>query len=116
MLEFLKDWGIERNIISISLDNAYSNDNMQNMLKEHICLSNSLLLNGEFFHIRCFAHILNLIVQDCLKVTRDALHKIRQSVHYVRASKSRKEQFFQCVKHVCGIDTSIGLRSNCVSR
>ena len=54
MLVFLKDWGIERKIFSITLDNGSSNDSMQNLLKEHLCLSNSLLLNGEFFHIRCF--------------------------------------------------------------
>ena len=115
MLKFLNDWGIER-IFSITLDNSFSNDNMQNTLKEHICLSNSLLLNGELFHIRCFAHILNLIVQDGLKIASDALHKIRQSVHYVRASENRKKQFFQCVEQVGGIDTSIGLRSDCVTR
>ena len=86
------------------------------MLKEHLCLSNSLLLNGEFFHIRCSTHILNLIIQDGLKVASDAFLKIRQSVHYVRASKSRKKRFFQCVEQVGGIDTSIGLRSDCVTR
>ena len=64
VLEFLKDWGIERKIFSITLDNAYSNDNIQNILKEHLCLSKSLLLNGEFFHIKCSTHILNLVVQD----------------------------------------------------
>ena len=62
VLEFLKDWGIERKIFSITLDNTSSNDNMQNMLKEHLYLSNSLLLNGEFFNIICSGHILNLIV------------------------------------------------------
>ena len=51
VLEFLKDWGIERKIFFITLDNAFSNDNMQNILNEHLCLSNNLLLNGEFFHI-----------------------------------------------------------------
>ena len=76
VFEFLKDWGIERRIFSITLDNESSNDNMRNILKEHLCLSNSLLLNGEFFHIRYSAHILNLIVQDGLKVTSDALHLI----------------------------------------
>ena len=87
VLQFLKDWGIERKIFSITLDNASSNDSMQNLLKEHLCFSNSLLLNGKFFHIRCTTHILNLIVQDGLKVASDALHKIRQSVHYVRHRK-----------------------------
>ena len=38
-----------RKMFFITLDNASSNDNMQNMLKEHLCLSNSLLLNEEFF-------------------------------------------------------------------
>ena len=115
-LEFLKDWGIERKIFSITLDCASSNDNVQNMLKEHLCLSNILLLNGEFFHLRCPAHILNLIIQYGLKVASDALHKIRQGVHYVRASESRKKQFFECVEQVGGIDTSIGLRFDYVTR
>ena len=48
VLEFLKDWGIERKIFSITLDIASSNDNMQNMLKEYLCLSNSLLLKSSF--------------------------------------------------------------------
>ena len=116
VLQFLKDWGIERKIFSITLDNASSNDSMQNLLKEHLCLSNSLLLNGKFFHIRCSAHILNLIVQDGLKVASNALHKIRQSVHFVRASESRMKLFFQCVEQVGGIDTSIGLRSYHITR
>ena len=71
---------------------------------------------GEFFHIRYSAHILNLIVQDGLKVASDALHKFRQSVHYVRASKSKMKQFNQFVEQVGGIDTSIGLKSNCITR
>ena len=103
VLEFLKDWGIERKIFSITLDNVSLNDNMQNILKEHLCLSNSLLFNEEFFHIRCFTYILNLIVQDGLKVASDTLHKIRQIVHYVGASKSRMKQLFQCVEQVGGL-------------
>ena len=91
------------------MDNVSSNDNMQNILKEHLCLSSSLLLNGEFFHIRCSAHILNLIVQDGLKVASGTLHKIRHSVHYVRTSESRMKQFSQSVEQVGGIDTPIGL-------
>ena len=89
---------------------------MQNILKEHLYLSNNWLLNGEFFHIRYFAHILNLIVQNGLKVASDTLQKIRQIVHYVRASKNRMKQFSQCVEQVSDIDTSIGLRSDCITR
>ena len=37
-------------------------------------------------------------------------------MHYVKASKSRMKQFNQCVEQVGGIDTSIGLRSDCITR
>ena len=69
-----------------------------------------------FFYIRCSAHILNLIVQDGLKVASSALHKIRQSVHYVRASERRMKLLFQCVEQVGGIDTSIDSRLNCITK
>ena len=59
---------------------------------------------------------MNLIVQDGLKVASDALHKSRQSVHYVRASESRMKLFFQCVEQVSGIVTSVDLRSDCITR
>nr|KYP48753.1 Putative AC transposase [Cajanus cajan] len=62
---FLEDWGIETKIFSLTLDNASSNDKMQDYLKERLLLQNDGLLCGdEFFHIRCVAHILNLIVQE----------------------------------------------------
>lgn len=116
VLEMLDDWGIEKKFFSITLDNASANNSMANFLKEHLGLSNSLLLDGEFFHIRCSAHILNLIVQDGLKVVSDALHKIRQSVAYVRVTESRTLLFSECVRTVGDIDTTIGLRLDCVTR
>lgn len=48
---------------------------MQNYLKEHIGLSSSLFINGELFHIRLYAHNLNLDIQNGLKVESDALQK-----------------------------------------
>jgi len=83
LFAFLKEWGIEKKVFSLTLDNASNNDNMKDILKEQLSLHDSLVCGGEFFHIRCFAHILNLIVQEGLKVAHDALHKIRESVKYV---------------------------------
>ena len=63
VFDCLKDWGIDRKVFSLTLDNASANDNMQEILIEHLNLQNSLLCDGEFFHVRCCTHILNLIVQ-----------------------------------------------------
>ena len=82
----------------MTLDNASSNDSMQNILKEMLTLQNGLLCDGDFFHVSCYAHILNLIVQEGLKVAKEALHKIRESVKYVKASKGRLRQFHKCVE------------------
>ena len=59
---FLTDWGIERKLFSLTLDNASSNDCFVELLKSQLNLKNALLRDGEFFHVRCCAHILNLIV------------------------------------------------------
>ena len=66
VFDCLKDWKIDRNVFSLTLDNASANDNMQDILKEQFALQNSLLCDGQFFHVRCYAHILNLIVQKGL--------------------------------------------------
>ncbi|KAF7820826.1 zinc finger BED domain-containing protein RICESLEEPER 2-like [Senna tora] len=116
VFECLKEWGIDRKVFSLTLDNASANDNMQDILKEQLCLQNSLLCNGDFFHVRCCAHILNLIVQEGLKVTNGALFKIRESIKYVKASEGRMINFRECVKQVGNIDTKIGLRMDVPTR
>lgn len=68
------------------------------MLKTRLDLQNSLLCNGEHFHIRCCAHILNLIVQEGLKVVSDVLDRIRESAKYVKASEARMNKFKECAQ------------------
>ncbi|XP_056862075.1 zinc finger BED domain-containing protein RICESLEEPER 2-like [Raphanus sativus] len=108
LLESLKEWGIEKKVFSITLDNATSNDSMQDIVKSQLMLSNDLLCGGEFFHVRCATHILNLIVQDGLKVIVGSVHKVRESIKYVSASKSREELFEKCVV-AAGVKEKAGL-------
>uniref|UniRef100_K7MM64 HAT C-terminal dimerisation domain-containing protein n=1 Tax=Glycine max TaxID=3847 RepID=K7MM64_SOYBN len=85
---FLEEWGIEHKFFSLTLDNTSSNDKMQDYLKERILLhTNGVVSGGEFFHIRCCVHILNLIVQKGLKVANLAINKIRESIKYVKGSE-----------------------------
>nr|GMC60647.1 zinc finger BED domain-containing protein RICESLEEPER 2-like [Ipomoea batatas] len=61
-----------------------------------------------FFDVKCSAHILNLIVQDGLKVIGDSFYKVRESVRYVKASGGRMKVFEGCVENV-GIKLKLGL-------
>ena len=64
--ECLIDWGIENKISTITLDNASSNDLAVRVLKENFEAKEKLHFGGKIFHVRCCAHILNLMVQDGL--------------------------------------------------
>ena len=59
ILEKLRKYEIENKIISITLDNASTNNVAADLLKPAIQLD----LNGSLFHNRCTCHIINLIVQ-----------------------------------------------------
>ena len=66
---------------------------MIDILREKLSLNNSLLLNGKVFHMRCAAHILNLLVKEGLDVIRVEIEKIRDSVAFWSATPSRVEKF-----------------------
>ncbi|XP_013610927.1 PREDICTED: zinc finger BED domain-containing protein RICESLEEPER 3-like [Brassica oleracea var. oleracea] len=98
LMEILKEWGLEKKVFTVTVDNATANDNMQVFLKRQ--LRKNLVYHGEFMHIRCVAHILNLIVQDGLSVIGEALEKIRDIVKFVKSSKNREKMFEACVETV----------------
>ncbi|KAF3782511.1 putative AC transposase [Nymphaea thermarum] len=90
----IQEWEIKKKIISITVDNASSNDVLVRTLKEILEKSGvSLYQGGKFFHVRCCAHILNLMVQDGLSTIRDELGKIREAVKYIKCSPSRLHNF-----------------------
>ncbi|XP_048591471.1 zinc finger BED domain-containing protein RICESLEEPER 2-like [Brassica napus] len=105
LLDSLEEWGVHKKVFSVTLDNATSNDSMQDIVKSQLNLDDALLCGGEFFHVRCAAHILNLIVQDGLKVIGDSLHKVRESVKYVLSSETRENLFQKCVEAAGVVET-----------
>ena len=62
------------------MDNASSNNVAIDYVKEKIKESDSSIFGGEFMHMRCCAHILNLIVQSGLKSIHESIAKVRNVV------------------------------------
>ncbi|KAA0060634.1 zinc finger BED domain-containing protein RICESLEEPER 3-like [Cucumis melo var. makuwa] len=77
----LKDWGIER-VMTLTVDNASSNDTTVAYLLKRF--NKGLLFGGKFLHVRCCAHILNLIVTDAFKEHNDCIDRIRYAVRFIR--------------------------------
>ncbi|CAK8571920.1 unnamed protein product [Lathyrus sativus] len=61
---------------------------------------NGLLLDGFGFHMRCYAHILNLVVRDGLKVVSTSISSVRNAIRFVRSSPHRALKFKECVEYV----------------
>ncbi|KAG2729508.1 hypothetical protein I3760_01G253500 [Carya illinoinensis] len=90
----LLDWGIDR-IFTVTVDNASSNDTAISYLKQFLTGN---LLGGKYMHMRCCAHILDLIVSEGLKECNDAITMVRNAVRYVRSSPARLEKFKRCAE------------------
>ena len=94
----LEEWGLASKLYTIIVDNVGSNSTVCTALiddfKRH---GHFLFSDGEFLHVRCIAHILNLIVWDGLKVVGTSVKRVRATVRFIRQSPSRLQRFQECV-------------------
>ncbi|WCJ24568.1 hypothetical protein M5689_006518 [Euphorbia peplus] len=67
----LLQWNIQNKVLTITADNASYNDVMINNVKNRLVTKKSLIRNGDFFQVRCCAHIVNLIVQTGLGALKE---------------------------------------------
>nr|GEV18723.1 hypothetical protein [Tanacetum cinerariifolium] len=96
--------------MTISVDNASANDVAMKFLVAHYRRLGNLFYDakfcdgnfadGKFFHVRCCAHILNLMVEDGLSVIKDIVSKVHASVSYINASDARLKVFSQVVQQL----------------
>nr|KYP76579.1 Putative AC9 transposase [Cajanus cajan]KYP76584.1 Putative AC9 transposase [Cajanus cajan]KYP76585.1 Putative AC9 transposase [Cajanus cajan] len=90
-------WGLNR-VLSLTVDNASSNDIGIQYLKKRQMSWNSLVMKGDYVHMHCCAHILNLIVKDGFKENIDVVMRIHAAIKYVRSSPCRLSKFKECVE------------------
>ncbi|XP_050254848.1 zinc finger BED domain-containing protein RICESLEEPER 2-like [Quercus robur] len=107
LVDCFLEWNIDRKLSTITVDNCSTNDAMIRLLLNKLDTS-SLMLGGSMLHMRCAAHILNLIVQDRLSLIGDGIERIRDSVIYWTGSPKRRQKFeenacqlrLQCTKEL----------------
>lgn len=81
------------------MDNASANTLAISYVKKKLAnwSGKSIVLNGLYMHVRCSAHIINLIVQDRLSQVNQSIASIRNVAKYVRSSPARLQKFKACV-------------------
>ncbi|KAH0724986.1 hypothetical protein KY284_000851 [Solanum tuberosum] len=80
------------------VDNAGSNSVAITELSKQLTKWGTNLMGGSHLHIRCMAHIVNLIVQDGTKEANVSIERVRQAVKYIRQSPARWKKFQECCK------------------
>ncbi|XP_031112250.1 zinc finger BED domain-containing protein RICESLEEPER 2-like [Ipomoea triloba] len=88
----LLEWGI-RNVFTITVDNASSNDTALGYFKSKLLSWGCSFVRLQYLHMRCIAHILNLVVQDGLKYADESVKRVRDAVRWVRNSPARLQKF-----------------------
>jgi len=93
----LEEWGI-RGILTISLDNASANETAVDCFKKRTMANKDVICRNQFIHVRCCAHIINLIVHEGLKDVDDSIVRVRNMVKYIKGSPQRLAIFKSCAE------------------
>ena len=81
LIKSLVDWGLDR-IMTVTVDNASANDSAIGYLRRQ--LQKTTIADGKYLHMRCAAHIVNLIVRDGLKDVDLSVQRVRDVVRYIK--------------------------------
>ena len=94
LLICINEWGM-KNVMTMTVDNAKTNDAAINIIVKELP---GIYENGKHFHIRCMAHIINIIVKMGLEYEVYHVKSMQQAVKYIRASPQRIKTFKQAMK------------------
>ncbi|XP_019151895.1 PREDICTED: zinc finger BED domain-containing protein RICESLEEPER 2-like [Ipomoea nil] len=112
----LLDWGI-KNVFTVTIDNASSNDTALGFFKNKLVSSDGSSVRVQYMHMRCIAHVLNLVVQDGLRYAGPSVKKVRDVVRWVRSSPARLKKFGELavlngVEAKCALQLDVPTRWN----
>jgi hypothetical protein len=95
LLKCFRDWGIENNVCSVTVNNATNNDLAIKNLREVFNKRKLLPVDGKLFPVRCCAHVTNLMVQYGLSEIKLIVDCVKNGIKYLVASESRLLKFIE---------------------
>ncbi|CAN1336549.1 Zinc finger BED domain-containing protein RICESLEEPER 2, partial [Linum perenne] len=110
----LFEWNLDRKLSTVTLDNCSTNDLLIDLLKDKLDPHN-LIRSGSMLHMRCCAHILNLIVKDGLDVIKKSVEIVRESVSFWTATPKRQQKFEEAARQL-RIPTEKKISLDCPTR
>lgn len=99
LMDCLTSYALERKVSSVVVDSCSTNDTMIEILL-HKFESKALILGGHFLHMRCSAHILNLIVKDRLDLIDPVIERVRDCVSFWMLTPKRIEKFEEACRFI----------------
>ncbi|OAV96171.1 hypothetical protein PTTG_26403 [Puccinia triticina 1-1 BBBD Race 1] len=97
LFQVVNDWKIINKLAFVTFDNAANNTaamiRLHQLITNHSATSSTPTPTSPYFHVRCLAHVINLVVKDGLKVVGTAVEQLRTSVHYIHGSSSLMDAF-----------------------
>ncbi|KAM0835171.1 hypothetical protein ACQ4PT_063120 [Festuca glaucescens] len=98
VFECCQEWKIEDKIMTMTMDNASSNDVAATNLMGKFKARKSTKFIPKYFHVRCCAHIINLIVNDGIAPLETLIGKLTETVKYLKKSPLRMKNFLLVCK------------------
>ena len=89
---------LPKQALTITVDNAASNSGLISSIQKKTKHRKTTILGHKYLHLRCNAHILNLIVCEGLIEMDETIVKVRKSVRYVTSSPQRQNTFNLCAE------------------
>jgi hypothetical protein len=85
--DVIREWKLENKVMAITLDNASSNGAFIDELLRSTPPLNFIKENGKpLIHVKCFAHILNLIAADGLEEMKGSIEGLRNAIKKSQSS------------------------------
>lgn len=86
LINTIREFKLVGKVISITSDNESANVKAMRMLNEYPNYK-------DISHIRCIAHVLNLVVKSGLKILSQELNSVRSLVNYINTSSKRRQLY-----------------------